>query len=366
MSSTWNNRNLHISIFGESHGSGIGVVIDGIPGGTVINLDELQQFMQRRAPGRTSTSTKRKEADLPDILSGVLPQEGTPYAIACGTPIAAVIRNTDTRSADYSQMSTLARPGHGDYTGYLRYHGYNDPRGGGHFSARLTAPLVFAGGVCKQLLARKGIQVGAHVMQIGSVTDVPFDPVNVDPTIFEQIASRTMSVIDDNAGKRMVEAVEAARMEQNSIGGIVECAVTGMPAGLGDPIFGSIESVVSSIVYGIPAVKGVSFGSGFDYASMTGAEANDPFRMVNDEVRTVTNHAGGILGGITTGMPILLKAAFKPTPSISRPQQTVDYRNRADATLEIKGRHDPCVVPRAVPCVEAAVSIALASFVLDD
>ena len=364
MSSTWNNRNIHISIFGESHGAGIGVVLDGIPGGTAINLEELQQFMQRRAPGRTSTSTQRKEADLPEILSGVLQQEGTPFALACGTPIAAVIRNTDTRSADYSQMSTLARPGHGDYTGYLRYHGSNDPRGGGHFSARLTAPLVFAGGICRQLLAQKGIQVGAHVLQIGAVKDAAFDPVSPDPALFERIAAKTMPVIDDEAGKRMVEAVEAARMDQNSVGGIVECAVTGMPAGVGDPMFGGIENVISSIMYGIPAVKGVSFGAGFDYAGMMGADANDPFCMVGDEIRTSTNHAGGILGGITTGMPVIVKAAFKPTPSISRPQQTVDFKNRTNAVLEIKGRHDPCVVPRAVPCVEAAVAIALASFII--
>ena len=365
MSSVWSNRNLHLSIFGESHGSGIGVVLDGIPGGTVIDLNELQAFMQRRAPGRTSTSTQRKEADLPEILSGVLPHEQEGKVIACGTPIAAVIRNNDTRSKDYSQMSTLARPGHGDYTGYLRYNGSNDPRGGGHFSARLTAPLVFAGGICKQLLAQKGVKVGAHVLQIGGVKDVAIDPVSPDPAMFDVIAAKTMPVINDEAGRKMVEAVEAARMDQNSVGGIVECAVTGMPAGLGDPMFGGIENVMSSIMYGIPAVKGISFGAGFDYAEMTGAQANDPFFMDGDEVRTVTNNAGGILGGITTGMPILVKAAFKPTPSISRAQQTVDFKNGTNEVLEIKGRHDPCVVPRAVPCVEAAAAIALASFIIE-
>ena len=364
MSSTWNNLGLHLSIFGESHGNGIGVVLDGIPGGTPINLDELNHFMQRRAPGHSSTSTRRKESDQPEILSGVLQQDGTPFAVACGTPIAAVIRNTDTHSADYEQMSTLARPGHGDYTGHMRYHGCNDPRGGGHFSARLTAPLVFAGGICKQLLALKGIRIGAHVLQIGSIQDTFFDPLSIPEVLFDTIAGKAFPVIDNDAGKQMITAIEDARLDQNSLGGIVECAVTGMPAGIGDPIFGGIENVISSAIFGIPAVKGVSFGAGFDFAEMTGAQANDPFYMDGDEIKTSTNNAGGILGGITTGMPVLVKAAFKPTPSISRPQHTVDFKNRTDAILEIKGRHDPCVVPRAVPCVEAAVAIAMASFLI--
>ena len=362
MPSVWNNRNLHLSIFGESHGGGIGVVLDGIPGGTKIHLPALREFMERRAPGRTSTSTQRKESDLPEILSGALPGEDSEDLFACGTPIAAVIRNTDTHSKDYSQMSALARPGHGDYTGYLRYNGFNDVRGGGHFSARLTAPLVFAGGICKQYLSQRGIEIGAHVQSIGGISDLPFDPVKVQAADFKTTASRLMPVLDEDAGKQMVETIEKARMEQDSLGGIVEAAVIGMPAGIGDPMFGGIENVVSSILFGIPAVKGVSFGEGFGFGKMFGSEANDPFYMDGGEVKTETNHAGGILGGITSGMPIVIRAAFKPTPSISRPQKTIDYVNRTDTVLEIKGRHDPCVVPRAVPCVEAALAVAMASF----
>lgn len=364
MPSAWNNRNLHLSVFGESHGCGIGVVLDGIPGGTKIHLPTLRAFMERRAPGRTSTSTKRKEADLPEILSGALPGNDKDTLIACGTPIAAVIRNTDTHSKDYSQMAALARPGHGDFTGYLRYNGFNDVRGGGHFSARLTAPLVFAGGVCKQFLSQRGIEVGAHIRSIGRIPDIPFDPVKVQASDFEAAAARTMPVLDEAAGIRMAEAVERARLDQDSLGGIVEAAVLGMPAGLGDPMFGGIENVVSSIVFGIPAVKGISFGEGFGFGEMTGSQANDPFYMDGDEVKTRTNHMGGILGGITSGMPIIIQAAFKPTPSISRPQETIDYVNRTGAVLEIKGRHDPCVVPRAVPCVEAALAVAMASFLV--
>ncbi len=362
MPSTWNNRNLHLSIFGESHGGGIGVVLDGIPGGTKIHLPTLRAFMERRAPGRTSTSTKRKEADLPEILSGALPGGDEDTLIACGTPIAAVIRNTDTHSKDYSQMAALARPGHGDYTGHLRYNGFNDVRGGGHFSARLTAPLVFAGGICKQYLSQRGVEVGAHVLSIGGIGDKPFDPVRVCAADFEAAAARQMPVLDQAAGQRIAEAVEQARLNQDSLGGVVEAAAVGMPAGIGDPMFGGIENVVSSIAFGIPAVKGLSFGEGFGFGEMSGSLANDPFYMDGGEVKTETNHAGGILGGITSGMPIVIQAAFKPTPSISRPQKTIDYINKTDAILEIKGRHDPCVVPRAVPCVEAALAIALASF----
>ncbi|MCI9457065.1 MAG: chorismate synthase [Oscillospiraceae bacterium] len=364
MPSAWNNRNLHLSIFGESHGGGIGVVLDGIPGGTKIHLPTLRAFMERRAPGRTATSTKRKEDDLPEILSGALPGGEEGILIACGTPIAAVIRNTDTHSADYSRTAALARPGHGDYTGHLRYGGYNDIRGGGHFSARLTAPLVFAGGICKQLLSAQGIEVGAHVLSIGGMEDTPFDPVMVSRLDFETAAARSMPVLDETAGARMAELVERARLEQDSVGGVVEAAIVGMPAGIGDPMFGGIENVVSSLVFGIPAVKGISFGEGFGFGEMRGSQANDPFYMDRGEVRTETNHAGGILGGITSGMPIVIQAAFKPTPSISRPQKTIDYINKTDAVLEIKGRHDPCVIPRAVPCVEAALAIAMASFLV--
>lgn len=359
MSSLWKNRELSLSLFGESHGPGVGAVIEGLPAGTRIDLEQLQAFMARRAPGRSPAATARRESDLPQILSGIV--EG----VCCGTPIAAFIPNQDTHSFDYKQMSNLARPGHADYTGFLRYHGYNDVRGGGHFSARVTAPLVFAGGLCKQFLAQKGIRLGAHLLRTGGYTDTSFNPIDPNPTLFDEIANKPFPVLDNSTGELMLAAIEAARMDQNSLGGVVECAVTGVPAGLGDPIFGSVENVLTTALFGIPAIKGIEFGEGFAAASSTGVENNDPFFIdETGSVKTRTNHHGGILGGITSGMPILFRVAFKPTPSISRPQETIDFVNCCNATIKIKGRHDPCVAVRAVPCVEAAAALAIASLLI--
>lgn len=356
--SNWGNR-LNISIFGESHGPAIGVILSGLPSGEAVDLDELAAFCLRRAPGRSSTATKRREADVPDVLSGMLDGKTT------GAPLAIVIKNSDTHSQDYENLRTTARPGHADFTGWARYNGANDVRGGGHFSGRLTAPLVAAGGIAKQLLAAHGVEVGAHILSVRDICDTPFDPMCAVPDAILAPGCKAFPVLDDAAGARMTAAIEAAAKEQDSLGGVVECCAIGLPAGIGDPMFGGVENVLSSILFGIPAVKGVEFGAGFAAAHMTGAAHNDAFVLdENGEVRTATNNHGGILGGITSGMPILVRAAFKPTPSISRPQQSVDFVSRQPCELIIKGRHDPCVVPRAVPCVEAAVALGLLSLVV--
>ncbi|MCI8624403.1 MAG: chorismate synthase [Provencibacterium sp.] len=357
MSSEWGRR-LHISIFGESHGEGIGMVLDGVPPGEPIDFDALRRFALRRAPGRDKAATPRKESDQPQFLSGFL--EG----VTTGAPICAVIRNENTRSGDYRKMETLARPGHADYTGYLRYKGYNDIRGGGHFSARLTAPLVLAGGLAKQMLERRGVTVGAHLYSCGLEHDRPFDPVQVTPEELRAAGERPFPTLTEESERRMRETIENARLSLDSVGGVVECCALGLPAGIGDPIFGGVENILSSILFGIPAMKGLEFGEGFGAARLFGSCNNDPFYMDGEEIRTRTNRHGGILGGITSGMPLIFRAAFKPTPSIAREQQTVDYRARTDALLTIQGRHDPCLAVRAVPCVEAAAALGLLELLL--
>lgn len=358
MSSNWGNL-ISISIFGESHGAGIGVTIDGLPAGEPIDLEEVQLQMSRRAPGHDKTATPRREEDLPEVLSGFL------GGCTTGAPLCALIRNTNTRSGDYQNLSILPRPGHADYTGYVRYQGHNDIRGGGHFSGRLTAPIVFAGAVCRQILERRGIEIGAHIYSIAGIQDDPFDPVSVDAALLSRLSHSRFSLVNPQAEEPMRDAVEQARLGLDSVGGIVECAATGVPAGLGSPMFGGVENVFSSLLFGIPAVKGVEFGEGFAAAGMKGSEHNDPFRAENGEVRAVTNHAGGILGGITTGMPLIVRAAVKPTASISQKQDTVDLTTGQNAVLEVHGRHDPCIVPRAVPVVEAAAALALANLMAE-
>lgn len=356
--STWGNR-FNISIFGESHGPAIGVVVDGLPAGEIVDLDELAVFCARRAPGHSSTATRRKEADVPEVLSGLHAGRTT------GAPLAVLIKNNDTHSTDYDNLRTVARPGHADFTGFVRYNGANDVRGGGHFSGRLTAPLVAAGGIAKQLLSGHGVEIGAHIYSVRDICDAKFDPMCYNPELILAPGQKPFPVLDDEAGARMIAAIEAAAKEQNSLGGIVECCALGLPAGIGDPMFDGVENVLSSILFGIPAVKGVEFGAGFSAAQMTGAEHNDAFVLdENGEICTATNRHGGILGGITSGMPILVRAAFKPTPSISRPQQSVDFVSRTPQELTVHGRHDPCIVPRAVPCVEAAVALGLLSMVV--
>lgn len=359
MSSMWNNR-ISISIFGESHGAAIGVVIDNLPSGEYIDLDELSYFMSRRAPKKDKTSTPRNEKDLPQIMSGLVNNRTT------GTPLCAFIQNTDTRSGDYSNVAKLARPGHADYTGALRYKGFNDVRGGGHFSGRLTAPLCFAGAVCAQILERRGIYTGAHIASIHNIKDKSFNRVSVSKQDILDVRHKRFPVISDKKGEMMIADIEKARDCQDSLGGTIECVTINVPAGIGSPIFDGLENSISQLIFGIPAVKGLEFGIGFDCSKLTGSQNNDEF-YVDDHghVLTKTNNHGGILGGISSGMPITLKVAIKPTPSISRPQNTVDYSLMKNDVIEIKGRHDPCIVPRAVPCVESAVNIAILSHMID-
>lgn len=346
---------ISVSVFGESHGKGIGAVMDGLPAGEPLDLDRIYAFMARRAAKKDGTSTLRLEKDIPEILSGFYEGKTT------GTPLSAVIFNGEQHSADYGNISHIARPAHADFTGYLRYNGANDPRGGGHFSGRLTAPLVFAGAVCAQILERRGITTGAHILSIKDVRDVGFDPMNVSAEQLEAVKSRSFPVISDSAEEQMRSVILSARDSLDSVGGIVECAAVGMPAGVGSPMMDGLENVISRLVFAIPAVKGIEFGEGFGCTQLFGSENNDEYAIVDGKIVTLTNAHGGILGGISSGMPIVFRTAFKPTPSISRPQKSVDFKDMTKQELVIKGRHDPCVVPRAVPCVEAALNIALVS-----
>ena len=328
MSSTY-GENLKISIFGQSHSEAIGVVIDGLPAGFEVDMDELGEFLARRAPGQGKHTTSRKEPDRPEFLSGLAGGK------TCGAPLAAVIRNTNTRSSDYDNIRDIPRPGHADFAARIKYGGAEDVSGGGHFSGRLTAPLCIAGGIALQILKEKGITVKAEIKEIGGKKD------------------------------GFLETVEEARLDADSVGGVIECVIEGVPAGYGNPMFGGMENKIASCVFGIPAVKGVEFGAGFDAARMRGSENNDEFYYEEDgRVRTRTNNHGGILGGITTGMPIVFRAAFKPTPSIGKPQKSISFSEKKDAVLEIKGRHDPCVVMRAAPCVEAAAAITVLDIIL--
>ena len=359
MSSFWNNR-ISISIFGESHGPAIGVTIDNLPPGEYIDMDKIHQFMTRRAPKKDGTTTPRSEKDLPEVLSGVLNNRTT------GTPLCAMIQNTDTRSKDYSNLERLPRPGHADYTGAMRYQGFNDVRGGGHFSGRLTAPLCFAGAVCGQILERRGIYTGAHIAAIHGIQDDAFSRTRVSKEDILAVREKSFPVINDAQGKLMWEDIQKARMGQESLGGIIECAAVNVPAGIGSPMFDGLENTIAQLVFGIPAVKGIEFGAGFQVAEMVGSQDNDAFYVdENGHIKTKTNNHGGILGGISSGMPITLNVAIKPTASISKPQQTVNFREKTNEILQIQGRHDPCIVPRAVPCVEAAVNLALLSHMMN-
>ncbi len=350
---------VQFSLFGESHGKGIGVVIDNLPAGEEIDLEKIAEFMARRAPKKDGTSTMRSEKDIPEILSGLFEGKTT------GTPLAAVIMNTDQHSSDYGNISHIARPAHADYTGFLRYNGANDPRGGGHFSGRITAPLCFAGAVCGQILSHRNITTGAHIRSIKNVQDEAFDPVNITAKQLDAVKSRPFPTLSEKAEQEMREVINSARENLDSVGGIVECAAVGFPAGVGSPMLDGLENIISRLVFAIPAVKGIEFGNGFSCADIFGSENNDEFTVNNGKIATVTNNHGGILGGISSGMPIIFRAAFKPTPSISRPQKSVDFKTLTPEELVIKGRHDPCVVPRAVPCVESAMNIALLSALLE-
>lgn len=359
MSSIYHGH-LTVSIFGQSHAPAIGVTVDGLPAGEEVDLAELQRFLARRAPGTGPWSTTRKEADQPEILAGL--DRGR----TCGAPLTAILRNTNTRSKDYENLRDIPRPGHADYTAQVKYRGFQDVAGGGHFSGRLTAPLCIAGGICKQLLARQGIYVGAHIAALGEIADEKYDPVELTKEQLLAPGTKAFSVINDAAGQTMQEAIAAAKAERDSLGGVVQCGVIGLPVGLGDPMLDGMENRIARLVFAVPAVKGLEFGLGFAAAALRGSQNNDPFYMDGDQVKTRTNHAGGILGGITNGMPLLFQAAVKPTPSIARPQESVCLSRRENTILSIHGRHDPCIVPRAVPCLEAAAAIAVYDALLEE
>lgn len=316
-------KNIRVSIFGESHGAAIGVSIDGMPAGVSVDMERLQHFLDRRAPGRSRFTTARREEDRPEFLCGIR------GGVTCGTPITAIIRNRDTRSGDYSQMENIPRPGHADYAARMRYGGNEDCRGGGHFSGRLTAPLCVAGGIFLQALEKEGVTIRARILEIGGNTEDPRGEI------------------------------EKAMAEKDSVGGIIECVVNGMPPGIGDPIYDGLENRISLAVFGIPAVKGIEFGRGFEVARLRGSENNDAFYFDGGTVKTRTNNHGGILGGISSGMPIVFRVAVKPTPSIGKEQDSIRYDTGENVKMTVQGRHDPCIVPRAVPCVEAAAAMAI-------
>ncbi len=351
MSANW-GRKIELSLFGESHGKAIGINIGNLPSGIEIDMDEVAKEMARRAPGRNSLSTARKEADEFHILSGIYEGRTT------GAPLCAIIYNSDQHSKDYSILKTHMRPGHSDYSAYVKYQGFNDVRGGGHFSGRLTAPIVFAGAIAKQILAKEGIRIGAHIQSIKDIQDDVFD-MSLDDDTLNHLSNQEYPVNNEEVFPRMKEVVEDARASGNSVGGVVECAILHVPAGVGEPFFHSIESILSSLLFSIPAVKGVEFGDGFDLTHHYGSQTNDSYYYENEEVKTKTNHNGGIVGGISNGMPITFKVAFKPTPSISLPQETINVDTKENVELEIKGRHDPCIVFRAVVVVEAMAALAI-------
>ena len=357
MSSEFGNI-LRVSVFGQSHGKAIGVVVDGLPAGEEIDGLELQRFLDRRRPGTGPLSTARKETDVPEFLSGL---EG---GKTCGAPLCAVIKNADQHSKDYGELADKPRPGHADFTAWAKWGGHADMRGGGHFSGRLTAPLCVAGGIAKQILARRGIFVGAHLASVAGICDRPF-PLYPTAALFSEIAAKPFPVLDGEAGERMRAAILDAKNDLDSVGGVIECAATGLPPGLGEPMFGGVENRLAAALFGIPAVKGVEFGEGFRAAELRGSENNDPFTLEDGEIRAETNRAGGILGGITTGMPLVLRAAVKPTPSIGRPQKTVRLSAMEAAELAIHGRHDPCVAHRAVPVMEAVTAAVLLDMLLE-
>ncbi len=351
---------IHIKIEGESHGEFLKGVISGLPKGEAINEEEIAVQMARRAPGKDGTSTPRKEADKVEFLKGI------ENSITTGDDIEFIIRNTNTHSTDYSELKFTPRPSHADYPAFVKFAGEADMRGSGHYSGRLTAVLTAMGAICRQILSRRGITVGGHILNIGEIFDIGFDPISTDEDLLNKLNTEYFSTVSEDAKEQMRTLILDTARDGDSIGGCVEVAVTGMPVGIGSHIFGGIENLISSVVFGVPAVKGVSFGAGFDFSFLLGSEANDPYYYDGDRVVTATNNCGGIVGGMSTGMPIIVKAALKPTPSIFKPQATVNLKTKENVMLEIKGRHDPCIVPRALPAVEAAVAVAITMLLSED
>ncbi|SHJ88408.1 chorismate synthase [Clostridium cavendishii DSM 21758] len=352
MSGVWGN-NMKISIFGESHGNGIGIVINGLEPGFEIDFDYIDKEMERRAPGRNNLSTARKEADKVEILSGIFEGKVT------GAPICAVIKNIDTRSKDYSLLKDVMRPGHADYPGLIRYDGFNDYRGGGHFSGRITAPLVFAGALAKQILEKKGIFIGAHLKSVGKVEEAYFDSINLNKETLLSLRGKELPILEDKNLEKVKHEILSAKMEGDSVGGVVECGIIGLKAGIGDPFFDSVESTIAHLAFSVPGIKGIEFGAGFDYTKMRGSEGNDEYYMDGKCIKTYSNNNGGITGGITNGMPIIFRAAVKPTASIIKEQRTINAKTLEDTKLVVQGRHDPCIAQRALVVIETIAALAI-------
>ena len=351
--------NLKLNIYGGSHDEKIGMTLSGIPAGHAIDFDELYAFMARRAPGKDPYSTKRRESDQPVFLSGF---DGN---VTNGEVIEAVIYNQNQRSGDYSSLRDTPRPSHADFAALKKYGEGVDLRGGGHFSGRLTAPMCIAGGICLQILQEQNIYVSAHISSVGDINDDSFDAVDLSLDDMISLHKKDFSVINDDRGQLMKDAIENARKNADSIGGVVECAAIGLPVGLGEHMFLGMEGRISSIVFSIPAVKGIEFGLGFGSSRLLGSQNNDPFVTDGKQIRTKTNNSGGILGGMTNGMPLIFRAAVKPTPSIGIEQDSVSLSKMENVKMTVGGRHDPCIVPRSVPIFEAALAIALMDATLD-
>lgn len=358
MSSDFGNK-LHFSLFGESHGSVIGITVDGFPAGQTVDIAELEAFLARRRPGRSAYTSARQEQDTPLFLSGITDGKTN------GAPLCAIIENHGQHPNDYDSLTDIPRPSHADFGAYLKWHGKADLRGGGHFSGRLTAPLCIAGGIALQLLSRQGIAIGAHLSSAAGICDEAF-PLMPDASLFASLAIKELPVISSTAARAISDAILAAKQSGDSVGGVVECAAIGLPGGLGGPLFGGLESRLSSAIFGIPAVKGVEFGSGFAGAALHGSQNNDPFIINEGRVMTSQNNAGGILGGISTGMPLVVRAAFKPTPSIAVQQRSVSLSRMEEVPLVVEGRHDPCIAVRAVPVVEAVTALVLLDLLLEE
>ena len=352
-------RNLHLEIYGGSHDEKIGVRASGIPAGEKIDRDALLAFLARRAPGSTKYGTQRKEPDTPHFLSGVVDDTTD------GELLEAVIYNTNMRSGDYPAIPDVPRPSHADYAAIMKYGNAVDLRGGGHYSGRLTAPLCIVGGIALQILARLGIRIGAHIASVGDVQDIPFDPLHVSAADFKAVLSHDFPVMDPAAGERMQSLIARMRAEGDSIGGVIECAVTGLKPGLGEHMFWGMENRISHLIFGVPGVKCIEFGAGFEITKMRGSDANDPFATDGERIFTTSNHSGGIQGGMTNGMPLTFRCAMKPTPSIAREQDSVSLSRMENTKLTIGGRHDPCIPVRAVPVIEAAAALAVLDALLD-
>jgi len=353
MSFTAGNH-IRLTLFGQSHAPAVGGVIDGLPAGEPLDMEAAQAFLDRRGPGRSPLATARNEPDIPQILAGLSGGK------TCGAPLAFIIPNTDTRPGDYDKLRAQPRPSHADFPALVKYGGAHDLKGGGFFSARMTAPLCFAGAVVLQILARRGVTVGAHIARTAGIDDKAFDPVNLSLDELKAPSQRDFPVNDPAKGEAMRRAILKAKAEGDSVGGVVECAVLGLPAGIGEPLFDGLEGMIARLVFAVPAVKGIAFGAGFGIADMRGSEANDPYTAPEgSSLRCTRNNNGGILGGLSTGMPLIFRAAFKPTPSIAKAQESWNTQTGRTEPLTVPGRHDPCVVPRAVPCVEAAAALAV-------